>query len=87
VATAVGGVPEVAENGVSGVLVPPGDADAVARAIESLLADPARRAAIGRAAQLRAKALFSPEAIVAKYEALYWRVIGGSAAAEVSSHR
>jgi glycosyltransferase involved in cell wall biosynthesis len=68
-------------------LVPPGDADAVARAIESLLADPARRAAIGRAARQRAAALFSPETIVAKYEALYRRVIGGSAAAEVSSHR
>jgi N-acetyl-alpha-D-glucosaminyl L-malate synthase BshA len=76
VATAVGGTPEVAENGVSGVLVPPGDAEAVARAIESLLADPARRATIGKAAQIRAKERFSADVIVPKYEALYRRVIG-----------
>jgi L-malate glycosyltransferase len=76
VATAVGGIPEVVESDRSGVLVPPGDADAVARAIEGLLADPERRAALGRAAQSRAKEKFSAEVIVPKYEALYRRVCG-----------
>jgi len=76
VSTSVGGIPEVAEDGKSAVLVPPGDADAVARAIESLLADPARRTAMGAAAQTRARERFSPDAIVPKYEALYRRVIG-----------
>jgi L-malate glycosyltransferase len=76
VATAVGGIPEVVESDRSGVLVPPGDADAVARAIEGLLADPERRATLGRAAQSRAKEKFSAEVIVPKYEALYRRVCG-----------
>lgn len=76
VATAVGGIPEVVESERSGVLVPPGDANAVAKAIEGLLEDPNRRAAMGRAAQVRAKEKFSAEVIVPKYEALYRRVCG-----------
>ena len=43
VATRVGGIPEVVQDGVSGVLVPPGDAAALARAVEALIADPTRR--------------------------------------------
>lgn len=74
VSTAVGGIPEVVESDRSGVLVPPGDADAVARAIEGLLRDPTRRAALGEAAQRRAKEKFSPDVIVPRYEALYRRV-------------
>ena len=74
VATAVGGIPEVVESGQSGVLVPPGDADAVARAIEQLLDDPDRRAALGRAAKARAHEKFASSVIVPKYEALYRRV-------------
>ena len=63
VATAVGGIPEVVESGVSGLLVPPGDADAFARAVESLIQDPARRATLGAAAKIRARELFSADAI------------------------
>ncbi len=75
VATAVGGIPEVAEADKSAVLVPPGDADAVARAIEALIRDPQRRQALGAAARIRAHAQFSPDVIVPQYEALYRRVI------------
>jgi N-acetyl-alpha-D-glucosaminyl L-malate synthase BshA len=74
VATAVGGVPEVVESGASGILVPPGDPDALARSVESLIADPALRRRLGEAACRRAGALFSAGAIVPKYEALYRRV-------------
>jgi N-acetyl-alpha-D-glucosaminyl L-malate synthase BshA len=74
VATAVGGVPEVVESGRSGILVPFGDPAALALAAESLIGDPLRRAALGAAAQLRARTLFSPDAIVPRYEALYRRV-------------
>jgi N-acetyl-alpha-D-glucosaminyl L-malate synthase BshA len=74
VSTAVGGIPEVAANGESAVLVPPGDADALARGVESLLSDPARRRTMGRAAQQRARATFSADQIVPQYEALYRRV-------------
>lgn len=76
VSTAVGGIPEVAEDGVSAVLAPAGDADALARGIESLLGDAAHRSALGAAAMLRAKQKFSAEAIVSQYEALYRRVLG-----------
>jgi N-acetyl-alpha-D-glucosaminyl L-malate synthase BshA len=74
VATAVGGIPEVVESGRSGILVPAGDADAIARAAESLIADPALRAALGAAARARAREHFSADAIVSQYVELYRRV-------------
>jgi N-acetyl-alpha-D-glucosaminyl L-malate synthase BshA len=74
VATAVGGIPEVTISGETGLLVPFGDADALARAVETLLKDPPRRAAFGQAAQMRARKVFSAEAIVPLYENLYRRV-------------
>jgi N-acetyl-alpha-D-glucosaminyl L-malate synthase BshA len=74
VAMAVGGIPEVVETGKTGVLVPFGDVDAMVKAIESLLADPSRRAALGKAARRRAGERFSAAVIVPEYEALYRRV-------------
>lgn len=55
VATRVGGVPEMITSGDEGVLVPSRDAPALAAAIESVACDPARRAAMGRAAARRAE--------------------------------
>src|SRR5262245_1946823 len=74
VSTRVGGIPEVVEDGVSGVLVPAGDARALANALESPIHDPVRRQALGQAAQNRARELFSAEVIVPRYEALYRRL-------------
>jgi len=74
VSTRVGGIPEVVEDNVSGVLAPAGDADALASALADLIHDPARRKALGQAAQARARALFSAEVIVPRYEALYQRL-------------
>jgi N-acetyl-alpha-D-glucosaminyl L-malate synthase BshA len=76
VSTAVGGIPEVVISGVTGSLVD-GDADAIARAVEALIRNPARRAALGNAARERAREFFSPEVIVPKYERLYRRVCAG----------
>ena len=59
VASAVGGIPEMLEDGVSGLLVPPDDAPALAAAIVTLLADSARRARMGAAARERLLTRFS----------------------------
>ena len=74
VSTRVGGIPEVMQDNVSGVLAPLGDVEALAGAVTELIRDPARRAVLGRAAQSRARELFSAAAIVPRYEALYRRV-------------
>jgi N-acetyl-alpha-D-glucosaminyl L-malate synthase BshA len=76
VARRAGGIPEVVEDIVSGLLVPSDNPDALARAIESLILDPKRRMEMGQAAQRRARERFSAEVIVPRYEALYRRVCG-----------
>lgn len=76
VSTSVGGIPEVVQSGEHGLLVPPGDADALARGVESLLREPARREQLGQAAKRRAREMFSADAVVPLYEALYRRVAG-----------
>ncbi len=52
--TPVGGIPELVTDGIDGMLVPPGDIEALAGALESLVNDPELRRAIGRAARSRA---------------------------------
>ena len=74
VSTRVGGIPEVVEDNVSGILVPAGNARALADALEDLIRDPGRRRTLGQAAQARARQLFSAEIIVPRYEALYRRL-------------
>jgi N-acetyl-alpha-D-glucosaminyl L-malate synthase BshA len=74
VATRVGGIPEVTLDGETGLLAPAGDADALTKCAETLIADSALRAKLGAAAKQRARNLFSAEAIVPKYEALYRRI-------------
>lgn len=73
-AFAVGGIPEVTRSGETGLLVPLGDTAALGAAVLSLLRDPARRAALGQAAQRRAHEQFSASAIVAHYVSLYRKV-------------
>jgi N-acetyl-alpha-D-glucosaminyl L-malate synthase BshA len=74
VAPRIGGIPEVIQDGVTGSLLPFGDCDSFARAIENLIQDATRRNAFGRAAQTRAREKFSAEIIVPRYETLYRRV-------------
>lgn len=72
VASAVGGLAELVEPGVSGVLVPPGDAAALATALDGLLADPATRARMGQAGRVRAMG-FTASAVVPQVVAAYER--------------
>lgn len=59
VATAVGGIPELVVHGETGLLTPAGDARAFARALQELIEDPKRAAAMGEAARNRMVAKFS----------------------------
>jgi len=70
VATAVGGLREVIEDGRSGILVPPQDPPALARALEELLRDPERRQAIAAAARNRLDE-FTIERAAERFAALY----------------
>jgi glycosyltransferase involved in cell wall biosynthesis len=71
VATPVGGTPELVVDGETGVLVPPGDADALARALTELLADAPRAARMGEAGRARVLAEFSAAAMVERVLGLY----------------
>jgi glycosyltransferase involved in cell wall biosynthesis len=71
VATAVGGVPDLIEHGVHGLLVPPGDSAALAGAIGELLGDPRRARALGERARERRREEFDIETLVRRLEALY----------------
>jgi glycogen synthase len=71
VATPVGGIPTLVEDGRTGLLVPPGDAGALRAAIERLLADSELRARLGRAARERVTELCSWERVVDETLAAY----------------
>jgi alpha-maltose-1-phosphate synthase len=71
VGTRVGGIPEVVVDGETGLLVPPDDPAALAAALNALLLDPARAAAMGAAGRKRAVAEFGWDAIAAQTAELY----------------
>jgi len=72
------GLPEVVEHLATGYLARPFDAVDLAHGIAWVLEDPARRAMLRQAARDRARRLWSPEAVVPAYLALYATVIDAS---------
>jgi glycosyltransferase involved in cell wall biosynthesis len=76
VATAVGGIPNVIENGKTGILVPPAAPDAIVAAIARLHDDPKVRQALAAAGQAAALQQFTAERYVAGVDALYTRMLG-----------
>jgi glycosyltransferase involved in cell wall biosynthesis len=81
VATAAGGIPEVVEHEVTGVLVPPQNSAALAEAIVRLLKDEPLRRRMGEAGFERVRALFSVDRMVEGTLAVYEHVAGRSRAA------
>jgi glycosyltransferase involved in cell wall biosynthesis len=75
VASGVGGIPEWLDDWGTGILVPPGDSAALAEAIESLLADPARAEELGAEGHRKVER-FSPESHVERLLSVYERAIG-----------
>ena len=71
VATRVGGMSDLIEDGVHGLLVPPGDPHALAGALRQILPDPAWRAAMGERGRVRQREEFDLDVMVRRLEDLY----------------
>ena len=78
VASRVGGLPEVIDDGVTGFLCDPEDVNGMIEQTLALLADPPRRVRVGRAAAEVVRAKYSAEAIVPLYEQFYTKTINGT---------
>ena len=78
VAADVSGCREIVKDGVTGLLVPPGDAEGLADALERLARDPDLRRRLGAAARDLVEREFSEEAVVAQTLALYRSLVPGA---------
>ena len=75
VGTCIGGLREQIDDGITGLLVAPRDADALVRALTTVLRDPDLRAKMGRAARIRVEQRYSVAPMVDAYEDLYERLV------------
>ena len=75
VASATAGIPEAIASGHEGVLVPPGDLDALAAALHKLLVDPCYRRELGAAAFARAHRDFTVGVMTDQYESMYEQLL------------
>ncbi len=75
VATAVGAVPEVIEDGTTGRLVPPANPDALADELRRLIADPTLRERYGRAGRERVEQFFDQRTQVQQIQSLYLQLL------------
>lgn len=76
VAVSLTGVPEVVEDGVTGLLAPPGDHGRLRAALDRLLADQPLRSRMGRAAQARCRERYGIAGIARAYRDLYRELVG-----------
>lgn len=71
VATRVGGIPEMIEHGVNGLLIEPGDVDGLRESLLRLANSPKLRAELGRAARLTYVTRYSPDAVIPRLDSIY----------------
>ena len=71
VATRVGGIPDLVDDGVTGILIEPADSEALAGALIALLKDDALRLAMGKAAKNKIDAKFSAAVMVNAIQDVY----------------
>ena len=74
VASAIGGLSDAIVDGVSGLLVPPGDVDALRGALHTLLLDPDKRVRMGKAGCQRAS-MFTISTVVSRIEQVYMELL------------
>jgi glycosyltransferase involved in cell wall biosynthesis len=77
VASPVGGICDLLEDGTSGVLVPPDDVDRLTHALRTVVADGALRARLGGAALARARDRFDIEVVWRRFDGLYRDLLAG----------
>jgi glycosyltransferase involved in cell wall biosynthesis len=87
VATKVGGVPDVVDDGETGFLVRPRDTHALAERLEILARDPDRRAAMGAAGRARVLERYAVDRLVDDVDALYRELLASRPTAPTSSRR
>jgi glycosyltransferase involved in cell wall biosynthesis len=80
VAAAVGGIPELVEDGVSGLLVPADDSGALASGIVRVLRDPVLLARLGAGARLRYQAHHRPQLMMAELDRVFCNLLAGRGA-------
>ena len=83
----IGAIPDLVQHGENGILVQPGDAHAIARAVRELGDDPARRAQIAMRNRARAEAMLSWDTAADKYLALYAELIASRAETHAGAAR
>jgi glycosyltransferase involved in cell wall biosynthesis len=71
IGTSVGGIPELILDGVTGLIVPPKNPEALSRAIVTLIENPEFRRQLGEEASVRAREFFDVKRSVQDYEKLY----------------
>lgn len=86
IASRAGGLPDLVADGESGILVPPGEAEALRQAMARLLADPGLRERMGAAAARRARQ-FTASAVVPRVERVYRQVLAEAGAQARSAGR
>jgi glycosyltransferase involved in cell wall biosynthesis len=85
VASRVGGIPEAVEDGKTGILVPPQDAQALARAIAFLLDNPEQTREMGQAGRRKAEELFDEKKMIDRICSLYEQLLNRNASVQHSA--